>query len=166
MAKKYLQHTAQQIDDAVNKVSELSLQVGELTENAVTKEEGKGLSANDFTDDAKNKLDGLQNYDDTELRNEVNEKANKVASVTEMPTDGIPLAGTAYKLGTIASLSINGIPTSDAETVIYFVADEGFTMSIPDCEVVGELSAEAGKSYVMSILNGIVIMGEVTNYQN
>ena len=94
------------------------------------------------------------------------DKADKTVSATSLPSDGIPLAGTSYKLGTIAALSINGIPMSDAETVIYFTADEGFTMSIPDCEVVGELSAEAGKSYVMSILNGIVVMGEVTSYNN
>lgn len=36
--------------------------------NKVTKEEGKGLSTNDFTDALKNKLDGLSNYNDKAVR--------------------------------------------------------------------------------------------------
>lgn len=95
---------------------------------------------------------------------DISGKADKIVDATSLPEDSSPLAGTSYKLGTIASLTINSIPTSDAETTIYFTCGEGFTMSIPDCNVVGELSAEAGKSYVMSILNGIVVMGEVESY--
>ena len=34
----------------------------------VTKEEGKGLSTNDFTNELKSKLNSLNNYDDTEIR--------------------------------------------------------------------------------------------------
>lgn len=43
----------------------------------VDKEEGKGLSSNDYTDDDKEKLDGLSNYDDTEVRAQLSEKASK-----------------------------------------------------------------------------------------
>ncbi len=38
---------------------------------------GKGPSTNDFTNEYKNKLDGLENYDDTELINKLNEQAQK-----------------------------------------------------------------------------------------
>ena len=38
---------------------------------------GKGLSTNDFTNEYKNKLDGLENYDDTELINKLNEQIQK-----------------------------------------------------------------------------------------
>ena len=47
----------------------------ELTKK-VDKVEGKGLSTNDYTTEEKNKLASLQNYDDTELRNEVAQKAS------------------------------------------------------------------------------------------
>lgn len=92
------------------------------------------------------------------------EKGDAIDSATALPTNKIPVPGTSYKLGTIPSLALNSIPTSDLEIIIYFTADSGFTMSIPDCQIVGELAAEAGKSYVMSILNGVVVMGEVSSY--
>ncbi len=41
------------------------------------KESGKGLSENDFTNEYKAKLDGLVNYDDTELRGVINTKVDK-----------------------------------------------------------------------------------------
>ena len=90
----------------------------------------------------------------------------KVNNATELPADGVPVANTSYKLGEISSLTLNGVPVSDYETTIYFTCGTGFSMTIPDCEIVGELAAEDGKSYVMSILNGIVVMGEVVTYNN
>lgn len=44
---------------------------GELSEK-VDKEEGKGLSTNDFTNLLKEKLENLENYNDTEIRNLLN----------------------------------------------------------------------------------------------
>lgn len=41
--------------------------------NKVDKEEGKGLSTNDYTDEEREKLAGLENYDDTELKEEIAE---------------------------------------------------------------------------------------------
>lgn len=43
----------------------------------VDKEEGKGLSSNDFTDQEKDKLARLENYDDTAIWREVNKKVDK-----------------------------------------------------------------------------------------
>lgn len=40
----------------------------ELLNNKVDKEEGKGLSTNDFTDEYKDKLDKLNNYDDSAIK--------------------------------------------------------------------------------------------------
>lgn len=42
-----------------------------LAENSVQKEESKGLSANDFTDEEKEKLLSLENYDDTGIKSEI-----------------------------------------------------------------------------------------------
>ena len=55
------------IDEAgVNKVKEIA-----ETENKVDKIEGKSLSTNDFTNFYKDKLDGLQNYDDTKVKEDI-----------------------------------------------------------------------------------------------
>lgn len=43
----------------------------------VDKEEGKGLSTNDYTDQEKEKLAGLSNYDDTEIKRQLSDKASK-----------------------------------------------------------------------------------------
>jgi hypothetical protein len=43
----------------------------------VDKEEGKGLSTNDYTDQEKEKLAGLSNYDDTEIKQELSDKVSK-----------------------------------------------------------------------------------------
>lgn len=48
------------------------------TLNKVDKEDGKGLSTNDFTDELKSKLQSLENYDDTNLRTELQTLNNYV----------------------------------------------------------------------------------------
>ena len=47
--------------------------------NKQQKEPGKGLSTNDFTDQYKNKLNGLKNYNDANIKNRLSnvEKSNK-----------------------------------------------------------------------------------------
>ena len=62
------------IEDVTNKNMDI------IDEELFGKEDkvpGKGLSTNDFTNEYKNKLDGLENYDDTELINKLNEQAQK-----------------------------------------------------------------------------------------
>ena len=59
-------------------VSDLETQI----ENKVDKEEGKGLSSNDYTDAEKEKLASLENYDDTEIKDSLNNKADR----SEIPT--------------------------------------------------------------------------------
>ena len=45
--------------------------VGNLDTNKVDKVDGKGLSTNDYTNEDKAKLDSLENYDDTEITQEI-----------------------------------------------------------------------------------------------
>jgi hypothetical protein len=45
----------------------VDLSVREELKKKVGKAAGKGLSSNDFTDQEKDKLESLQNYDDTEV---------------------------------------------------------------------------------------------------
>lgn len=72
---------AKAANDAVDKIGDVS----EALAGKVDKEEGKGLSSNDYTDADKEKLEGLSNYDDTEVRAQLSGKASKeeVAAATE-----------------------------------------------------------------------------------
>ena len=64
-----------------------------LLTSKVDKEEGKGLSANDFTNELKNKLENLPNAEDTVtknvLRNEIRESENLVLSKIERNIDSV-----------------------------------------------------------------------------
>ena len=53
-----------------------------LLENKVDKVEGKQLSTEDYTTEEKNKLAGLENYDDTDIKNDI--AANTVAIEAEV----------------------------------------------------------------------------------
>lgn len=47
--------------------------ITEVLLNKVDKEEGKGLSTNDYTDAEREKLAGLNNYDDTKIKVQLRE---------------------------------------------------------------------------------------------
>ena len=51
----------------------LSTELQKKINNKVDKETGKGLSTNDFTNELKQKLEGLNNYDDTEIKENITE---------------------------------------------------------------------------------------------
>lgn len=53
----------------------------------VDKADGKGLSTNDFTNEDKTKLDNLENYDDTELRDLVTDKQDKLTAGDNITID-------------------------------------------------------------------------------
>ena len=93
-----LQQDKADVSNVAEQVQELQTQINNKVENStfnttvsdletqldtkVDKEEGKGLSSNDYTDAEKEKLASLENYDDTEIKNSLNNKADK----TEIPT--------------------------------------------------------------------------------
>lgn len=64
---------AKAANDAAGKIGDID----KLLAEKVDKEEGKGLSTNDYTDQEKEKLARLSNYDDTEIRKELSDKASK-----------------------------------------------------------------------------------------
>lgn len=81
MAKR-LTHSAEELDSAVAQAAENSEYIAELRsslDEKVDKQEGKGLSTEDYTTADKEKLAGLENYDDTELRAEVAAAAEQAA---------------------------------------------------------------------------------------
>ena len=67
-----------QEDNETNKTNITNLQ-----NNKVDKVEGKGLSTNDFDNTYKEKLDGLSNYDDTEIKQDITELEGKVSTLEE-----------------------------------------------------------------------------------
>lgn len=64
---------AKAANDAAGKIGDID----KLLAEKVDKEEGKGLSTNDYTDQEKEKLAGLSNYDDTEIKQELSDKVSK-----------------------------------------------------------------------------------------
>lgn len=64
---------AKAANDAAGKIGDIDKALAEK----VDKEEGKGLSTNDYTDQEKEKLAGLSNYDDTEIKQELSDKVSK-----------------------------------------------------------------------------------------
>lgn len=73
---------AKAANDAAGKIGDIDKALAEK----VDKEEGKGLSTNDYTDQEKEKLAGLSNYDDTEIKQELSDKASK-QELTEAAAD-------------------------------------------------------------------------------
>lgn len=57
-----------------------------LNKNKVDKIDGKGLSTNDFTNELKTKLENLENYDDTNIKNEINELKISKANQEDLDT--------------------------------------------------------------------------------
>ena len=60
--------------------TELRQRIGALEEGKEDKVSGKGLSTEDFTTAEKNKLSNLSNYDDTQIKSDLNNKVDKVAN--------------------------------------------------------------------------------------
>lgn len=72
------------IAELQGEVSTLKTEVSTLkttVANKVDKISGKGLSTNDYTTTEKNKLAGLSNYDDTEVRNLITSLTSRVTAL-------------------------------------------------------------------------------------
>lgn len=70
--------------------SQLTNDSGFLTEHQdisgkVDKVDGKGLSTNDYTDEDKSKLEGLNNYDDSEVKQSIVEIRESIANINPAP---------------------------------------------------------------------------------
>lgn len=78
---------AKAANDAAGKIGDID----KVLAAKVDKEEGKGLSANDYTDQEKEKLAGLSNYDDTQVQEELAGKASK-QEVADAASDALASA--------------------------------------------------------------------------
>ena len=72
---------------------------------------------------------------------------------------------TVYVRGTLSSLTLSSIAASDKESLIYFTTYTGsnFSLSLPTgTKYIGVFTFSPSTQYVISILSGIVVMGEVS----
>ena len=74
--------------DDMNEIKEVVNNNADELETKQGKEEGKGLSTNDFTDELKEKLESLENYDDTELKQK---NAEQDITIEELKAENIEL---------------------------------------------------------------------------
>lgn len=104
----------------------------DLLDDKVSKESGKRLSTNDFTDADKSKLDGLKNYDDTDIKGEIAKTAEQ--SALNRSTLGYQrknllknTAVTQTKNGVTFTINDDGIVTvngtATADTICYLTAN-------------------------------------------
>lgn len=71
-------------DDDMNEIKEIVNTNADELGNKVDKEDGKGLSTNDYTNEEKEKLAGLSNYNDEEIKEEI---ATLKTEYTELQQD-------------------------------------------------------------------------------
>lgn len=110
--------------------------------NKVDKVEGKELSSNDFTDEEKQKLEGLNNYDDTQLKKDIESKQDRGEYITKSVNDLLNyyLKSESYSkeeintlIGQIKTISIQKVsqlPTIGQDNIIYLVPKESSTNDV------------------------------------
>lgn len=91
------------INDAWEQFGELKADVD--LSGYVKKEEGKGLSANDYTDEDKEKVSSLENYNDTEIKKQLTELS---AKVDELDKGEAYIMGDTLTFRNYADASIEG----------------------------------------------------------
>ena len=74
---------APEIMDSLPELIDVINNHAELIEGKVDRQPGKGLSTNDYTTEEKNKLDGLTNYNDSEVRELITALTLKVNGLEE-----------------------------------------------------------------------------------
>ena len=157
-----LTQTGAEVQEALNQVPVNEQAIGQLDENKVNKEEGKGLSEANFTNSEKSKLDALPTR--AELTEEENLKADKSTTYTKTEVD--------TKLGQKQD-TINDIQTiregAAAGATAYQKPDTGIPQSAMDASVQSKLNAagsadaaiaaerearEAADQYLQTQING------------
>lgn len=88
------------------------LTVDDLNELKVDKEQGKGLSTNDYTTAEKEKLASLENYDDTEIKQEIGYIENIVEHLPKISANGTDISLNNTVAGKMA-VQINGNITQE-----------------------------------------------------
>ena len=133
--KSYVDEQISNIDISAGNVGDTSLFATKSDLNyKVDKIEGKGLSTNDFTDSYRLKLDGLTNFDDSEI----NQKYNNLISLVNIPynsdTNSVQLTTDRYQyISNFAKDITINLPkvTTFTEIVLFFIPKDSFYLDMP-----------------------------------
>ena len=133
--KSYVDEQISNIDISAGNIGDTSLFATKSDLNyKVDKIEGKGLSTNDFTDSYRLKLDGLTNFNDSEI----NQKYNNLISLVNIPynsdTNSVQLTTDRYQYisNFVKDITIN-LPkvTTFTEIVLFFIPMDSFYLKMP-----------------------------------
>ena len=135
VTKSYVDEQISNIDISAGNIGDTSLFATKSDLNyKVDKIEGKGLSTNDFTDSYRLKLDGLTNFNDSEI----NQKYNNLISLVNIPynsdTNSVQLTTDRYQYisNFVKDITIN-LPkvTTFTEIVLFFIPKDNFYLDMP-----------------------------------
>ena len=135
VTKSYVDEQISNIDISAGNIGDTSLFATKSDLNyKVDKIEGKGLSTNDFTDSYRLKLDGLTNFNDSEI----NQKYNNLISLVNIPynsdTNSVQLTTDRYQYisNFVKDITIN-LPkvTTFTEIVLFFIPMDSFYLKMP-----------------------------------
>ena len=144
---KKLKRTAKEIDDTLDKVAD-----------KVDKISGKGLSTEDFTAAEKQKLAGLENYSDNEIRAEAAGMAEKIAlnrstlgyqrkNLLKNTAVSQTINGVAFTVNEDGSVTVNGTATQTFTFLINSWSDtipdflRGSKLTVSGCPDGGQLDS-------------------------
>ena len=133
--KSYVDEQISNIDISAGNIGDTSLFATKSDLNyKVDKIEGKGLSTNDFTDSYRLKLDGLTNFNDSEI----NQKYNNLISLVNIPynsdTNSVQLTTDRYQyISNFAKDITINLPkvTTFTEIVLFFIPMDSFYLDMP-----------------------------------
>ena len=135
VTKSYVDEQISNIDISAGNIGDTSLFATKSDLNyKVDKIEGKGLSTNDFTDSYRLKLDGLTNFNDSEI----NQKYNNLISLVNIPynsdTNSVQLTTDRYQyISNFAKNITINLPkvTTFTEIVLFFIPKDSFYLEMP-----------------------------------
>ena len=135
VTKSYVDEQISNIDISAGNIGDTSLFATKSDLNyKVDKIEGKGLSTNDFTDSYRLKLDGLTNFNDSEI----NQKYNNLISLVNIPynsdTNSVQLTTDRYQyISNFAKDITINLPkvTTFTEIVLFFIPMDNFYLDMP-----------------------------------
>ena len=133
----------------------------------VDKIEGKGLSTNDFTDSYRLKLDGLTNFDDSQIYQKYNNLINLVNVTYNSDTNSVQLTTNRYQYIShfAKDITIN-LPKVNkfTEIVLFFIPTDNFNLEMPTVTFNRNIiSMKKGKYYRMTFTYVNAQMGWISD---
>lgn len=107
------------VPEDMKKLAEsVDTQISNLDTNKVDKVNGKGLSTNDYTNEDKAKLDSLENYDDTEIKQDIEDiQAKDEAQDTELDKQSDLIQKLKDNCINVTTEEVTSLQVQDASTL-------------------------------------------------